>query len=142
MAVDYVKAFLKLRTSKRPVAFIRSRSRCPRLAGNLKERSPREDDKFHRHLDSSAERRHQSSSGMGTGISGQTHSPGRTQSAGWRQRCIARLFAQKLSEAWGQQVVVENRGGAGTTIQTLDSLSRMQPPDGYTLILSLVSSLR
>jgi tripartite-type tricarboxylate transporter receptor subunit TctC len=51
---------------------------------------------------------------------------------------VARLFAQKLSEAWGQQVVVENRGGAGTTIGT--SFVAHAPPDGYTLILSLVSS--
>ena len=51
---------------------------------------------------------------------------------------IARLFAQKLSEAWSQQVVVENRGGAGTTIGT--AFVAHAPPDGYTLILSLVSS--
>ena len=51
---------------------------------------------------------------------------------------IARLFAQKLSEAWGQQVVVENRGGAGTTIGT--AFVAHAAPDGYTLILSLVSS--
>ncbi len=51
---------------------------------------------------------------------------------------IARLFAQKLSEAWGQQVVVENKGGAGTTIGT--AFVAHAAPDGYTLILSLVSS--
>jgi tripartite-type tricarboxylate transporter receptor subunit TctC len=51
---------------------------------------------------------------------------------------IARLFAQKLGEAWGQQVVVENRGGAGTTIGT--AFVARAAPDGYTLILSLVSS--
>jgi tripartite-type tricarboxylate transporter receptor subunit TctC len=51
---------------------------------------------------------------------------------------IARLFAQKLSEAWGQQVVVENRGGAGTTIGT--AFVAHAAADGYTLILSLVSS--
>ncbi|MCE9641913.1 MAG: tripartite tricarboxylate transporter substrate binding protein [Betaproteobacteria bacterium] len=51
---------------------------------------------------------------------------------------IARLFAQKLSEAWGQQVVVENRGGAGTTIGT--AYVAHAAPDGYTLIMSLVSS--
>src|ERR1043165_2336258 len=51
---------------------------------------------------------------------------------------IARLFAQKLSEAWNQQVVVENRGGAGTTLGT--AFVAHAAPDGYTLILSLVSS--
>jgi tripartite-type tricarboxylate transporter receptor subunit TctC len=51
---------------------------------------------------------------------------------------IARLVAQKLGEAWGQQVVVENRGGAGTTTGT--AFVARSAPDGYTLILSLVSS--
>jgi tripartite-type tricarboxylate transporter receptor subunit TctC len=51
---------------------------------------------------------------------------------------IARMFAQKLSEAWGQQVVVENRGGAGTTIGT--AFVAHAAPDGYTLMVSLVSS--
>src|SRR5688572_9929314 len=29
---------------------------------------------------------------------------------------IARIFTQKLSEAWGQQIVLDNRGGAGGNI--------------------------
>jgi tripartite-type tricarboxylate transporter receptor subunit TctC len=51
---------------------------------------------------------------------------------------VARIFGQKLSEALGQQFVVENRGGAGTTIGT--AYVAHAAPDGYTLILSLVSS--
>jgi len=44
-----------------------------------------------------------------------------------------RLIAQKFTEAWGQQVVAENRPGAGGTIAT--DLVAHAPPDGYTLLM-------
>jgi tripartite-type tricarboxylate transporter receptor subunit TctC len=46
---------------------------------------------------------------------------------------IARIVSGKLSEIWGQQVVVENRGGAATNIGT-EAVARAEP-DGYTLLL-------
>lgn len=51
---------------------------------------------------------------------------------------LARLFGQKLSAAWGQQVIVDNRPGAGTTIGT--ALAARAPADGYTLLLSSIAS--
>jgi tripartite-type tricarboxylate transporter receptor subunit TctC len=47
---------------------------------------------------------------------------------------IARLTAQKLTEAWGKQVVVDNRPGAGTQIGT-DIVAKSNP-DGYTMLLA------
>ena len=51
---------------------------------------------------------------------------------------LARLFGQKLSDAWGQQVIVDNRPGAGTTIGT--ALAARAVPDGHTLLLSSIAS--
>ena len=45
---------------------------------------------------------------------------------------IARLLAQKMTEAWGQQVVVDNRGGAGGNIGM--GIAANATGDGYTKI--------
>jgi tripartite-type tricarboxylate transporter receptor subunit TctC len=45
-----------------------------------------------------------------------------------------RILAQKLSEKWGQQLVVENRGGGGTVIAT--TVVAKATPDGCTLLLT------
>ena len=46
---------------------------------------------------------------------------------------LARVIGQKLGEAWGQQIVVENRGGAGGTIGM--EYARRQAPDGYSFVV-------
>jgi tripartite-type tricarboxylate transporter receptor subunit TctC len=46
---------------------------------------------------------------------------------------LARLIAPKLSGALGQQVIVENKGGAGGVIGT--RATAHAPPDGYTIAL-------
>ncbi len=46
---------------------------------------------------------------------------------------VGRAIGKKLSEVWGQQVVVENRGGGGTLIGA--GAVAKAPPDGYTLLL-------
>jgi tripartite-type tricarboxylate transporter receptor subunit TctC len=48
---------------------------------------------------------------------------------------MGRLIGQKLSVALGQQVVIENRGGAGGMIGTRDAAKAA--PDGYTIVMLL-----
>jgi tripartite-type tricarboxylate transporter receptor subunit TctC len=50
---------------------------------------------------------------------------------------VARIVAQKLSEAVGQPVIVDNRPGAGTTLGS--ALVTRAAPDGYTLLLGSTS---
>ena len=52
---------------------------------------------------------------------------------------FARIVAQKLSEAWKQQVLVENRAGAGGTVGT-EFVAR-SAPDGYVLLLGNTGTL-
>jgi tripartite-type tricarboxylate transporter receptor subunit TctC len=51
--------------------------------------------------------------------------------AGGPTDVIARMIGQKIAEAWGQAVVVDNRPGAGGTIG--DAVAAKAAPDGYTL---------
>ena len=46
---------------------------------------------------------------------------------------LARILAGHLAPAWGQQVVVDNRGGAGGTVGA--SIAAKATPDGYTLMM-------
>ena len=46
---------------------------------------------------------------------------------------LARIIGQKLTESWGQQVIVDNRGGGNTVIAS--ELLVKSPPDGYTILL-------
>ena len=50
---------------------------------------------------------------------------------------FARLLAQRLTENYGQQVIVENRPGAGSLIGT--EFVAKAPPDGYTLLMTSAS---
>jgi tripartite-type tricarboxylate transporter receptor subunit TctC len=55
-------------------------------------------------------------------------------SAGSAVDTLARIPAQKLSEMWGQQMIVDNRVGANGIIGT--EAAAKSPPDGYTLLLT------
>jgi tripartite-type tricarboxylate transporter receptor subunit TctC len=52
---------------------------------------------------------------------------------------LGRSIAQKLTEAWGQAVVVDNRSGGGGNIGT-DMVAK-SPPDGYSLLMGYVGNL-
>jgi tripartite-type tricarboxylate transporter receptor subunit TctC len=47
---------------------------------------------------------------------------------------LARVIGQKLGEAWGHPVVVDQRGGGGGTISA--EVVAKAPPDGYTVLLA------
>src|SRR3954452_21737860 len=51
---------------------------------------------------------------------------------------IARIIGAKLSDALGQQVVINNRGGAGGT--TAAAQVAKSAPDGYTLLLNTIAT--
>ncbi len=59
--------------------------------------------------------------------------------AGGTSDIMARLTGQKLSEAWGQTFIIDNRPGAGGNIGT--ELVAKAAPDGYTLLVSPGSTL-
>ena len=52
---------------------------------------------------------------------------------------MARTIGQKLTEAWGQQIVVDNRAGANGIIG-MEAAAKSKP-DGYTLVLAVPSAL-
>ena len=54
--------------------------------------------------------------------------------AGGSTTYTARLVGQRLTEVWGQQVVIDNRGGGNTIIGTQAAVKAR--PDGYTILLS------
>ena len=58
--------------------------------------------------------------------------------AGGATDIVGRLVAQKLSEAWRQQVIVDNRGGAGGTIGS--DIAAKSAPDGYTILVATSST--
>ena len=60
------------------------------------------------------------------------------QAAGGANDAIARVVAQKLSDQWGQSVVVENRPGAGGNVGT--AYAAKAKNDGYTLLVNADSA--
>jgi tripartite-type tricarboxylate transporter receptor subunit TctC len=58
--------------------------------------------------------------------------------AGGTTDILGRILGQKLSERWGQPVLVENRGGAAGNIGT-EAVVR-SPADGYALVLGTMST--
>ena len=60
------------------------------------------------------------------------------QTPGGASDALARIMAQKLSEKWGQSVVVENRAGAGGNVGM--EVVAQAAPDGHTLLMSYAGS--
>ena len=51
---------------------------------------------------------------------------------------ISRLLAPKFTDSTGQQLIIDNRPGAGTTIGT--ALAARAAPDGYTIVMTSVAT--
>jgi len=52
---------------------------------------------------------------------------------------VARSISEKMSETFGQQVVVDNRPGSGGTIGTM--IAARAPADGYTVLMGTIGNL-
>jgi tripartite-type tricarboxylate transporter receptor subunit TctC len=61
------------------------------------------------------------------------------QSAGSSLDTVLRIFAAKMAEHIGQQIVIDNRGGAGGTVGV--ELAARAPADGHTLLAGASSSM-
>jgi len=59
--------------------------------------------------------------------------------AGGPSDVLARMIGQKMSEDWGQPVVIENRPGANTVLGAQQVAK--SAPDGYTLLMAIDSTL-
>src|SRR5687767_4401663 len=59
--------------------------------------------------------------------------------AGGGSDAVGRIIGQKLSERLGQQIVVDNRAGAGGSIGTEAAVRAT--PDGYTMVLASTSEI-
>jgi tripartite-type tricarboxylate transporter receptor subunit TctC len=59
--------------------------------------------------------------------------------AGGTTDIIARIVGKKLTDAWGQQVIIDNRPGAGGNLGS--NVVAKSPPDGYTLLIGSVGPL-
>ena len=57
--------------------------------------------------------------------------------AGGPTDIVARVVTEQLSKIWGQQAVIENRGGAGTNIG--NEMAARSDPDGYTVLFATAS---
>src|SRR6516225_7994253 len=57
--------------------------------------------------------------------------------AGGPTDIVARVVTEQLSKIWGQQAVIENRGGAGTNIG--NAMVARSDPDGYTVLFATAS---
>lgn len=60
------------------------------------------------------------------------------QTPGGASDALARIVGQKLSEKWGQPVVIDNRAGAGGNLGMQNVVT--SPADGYTLLMSYVGT--
>lgn len=60
------------------------------------------------------------------------------QTPGGASDALARIMGQKLSEKWGQPVVIDNRAGAGGNVGM--EFVTTAPADGYTLLMSYVGT--
>jgi tripartite-type tricarboxylate transporter receptor subunit TctC len=57
-----------------------------------------------------------------------------TAAAGGVTDVVARAIAQPLSQKWGQQIVIENKGGAGHIVGAVAVAKT--PPDGHTILVA------